>query len=338
MGNMKPFKEGDNPMTPSIAPALVVHADWGSNPKKRWMARAVRQATGHYRAYAPEPVGEAKTLIERLHTAAGPAGLVLLGFDFPIGLPLAYAKQAGIDDFLTVLPQLGQGEWADFYRVAERPEAINLYRPFYPHRPGGTRQQHLLFGLKVASINALRRRCDLPRPNRRAAAPLFWTLGGQQVGKAAILGWQTMLGPTLRSGDIPLAIWPFSGPLFELFRPGQVVVAETYPAECYRHLGVAFPRPKAGRRSGKRVQQDRQANAASLLEWADAARIEVMPELQGAIESGFGPSKDGEDPFDAVVGLFGMLNVVLGRRTPGAPDDEDVRKIEGWILGQEFVN
>jgi hypothetical protein len=35
-----------------------------------------------------------------------------------------------------------------------------------------------------------------------------------------------------------------------------------------------------------------------------------------------------------VVGLFGMLNVVLGRLPCGEPDDPVVRRIEGWILGQ----
>jgi hypothetical protein len=51
------------------------------------------------------------------------------------------------------------------------------------------------------------------------------------------------------------------------------------------------------------------------------------------IEDGFGPG-GGDDRFDAAVGLFGMLNVVLGRRPSGEPDDPVVRRIEGWILGQ----
>lgn len=46
-----------------------------------------------------------------------------------------------------------------------------------------------------------------------------------------------------------------------------------------------------------------------------------------------GAGKDGEDRFDAVVGLLGMLDVVLGNRRPGEPED-DTTRIEGWILGQ----
>jgi len=37
---------------------------------------------------------------------------------------------------------------------------------------------------------------------------------------------------------------------------------------------------------------------------------------------------------DAVVGLFGMLNVVLGHRVPGEPIDAVTGAVEGWILGQ----
>jgi hypothetical protein len=248
-------------------PILIAHADWGSAPKKRWLARATLQRDGRYRAHAPEPVGNARTLLARLQADAGPDGAILLGFDFPIGLPAAYAQRAGVADFLSLLPRLGHDEWADFYRVAERPAEISLHTPFYPQRPGDTRQQHLLDGLGVKTIDVLRRRCDRATSDRRAACPLFWTLGGQQVGKAAIRGWREVLVPALRATEIDLTIWPFSGTLYELIRPGRIVVAETYPAEFYAHLGVAFAPSRPGRRSGKRVQSDRAANAGTLLAW-----------------------------------------------------------------------
>jgi hypothetical protein len=54
----------------------------------------------------------------------------------------------------------------------------------------------------------------------------------------------------------------------------------------------------------------------------------------GAVQRGSGTGASGEDRFDAVVGLLGMLNVVLGRRPSGEPDDPLVRRLEGWILGQ----
>jgi hypothetical protein len=318
----------------NLLPTLVAHADWGSHPQKRWLVRATRQHDGRYLAHPPELVGAAETLVDRLLSAAGPAGIVLLGFDFPIGLPRQFARQAGIDDFSTLLPQLGQGRWRDFYEVAEHPAEISLTRPFYPKRPGGTRQKQLLDQLGFTSMNDLRRRCDFARPGRRAASPLFWTLGGQQVGKAALNGWQSILVPALRSQTIDAVIWPFAGPLFDLFQPGRVVFAETYPAECYDHLGVTFLR-RPGRRSGKRVQGARMENGPALLAWAKDKKMILSTELRTAIETGFGPGPNGEDPFDATVGLFGMLNIISGYRPPGTPDDEHIRKIEGWILGQQ---
>ncbi|MCI0397729.1 MAG: hypothetical protein L0332_03755 [Chloroflexi bacterium] len=314
-------------------PGLVVHADWGTPENKRWMARAVLGASGRYLVYAPEPVGEPITWLARLRAAAGPDGVVLLGLDFPIGLPLAYARLVEVADFLAVLPELGQGRWASFYEVATRPDEISLYRPFYPQRPGGTRQAHLLAGLGLATIDELRRQCERARPGRRAAAPLFWTLGGQQVGKAAIAGWREVLAPALRRPELDLAMWPFAGPLADLLRPGRVVVAECYPAEFYDHLGVLF----SHRSGGKRAPAARAANARPLLNWAEEAGVALHPALVAQLLAGFGPAPAGEDTFDAVIGLLGMLNVLLGRRPPGELPAGPARQVEGWILGQSLA-
>jgi hypothetical protein len=47
----------------------------------------------------------------------------------------------------------------------------------------------------------LRRQCERATPTRRAACPLFWTLGSNQVGKAAISGWQEVIAPAQRHGQ-----------------------------------------------------------------------------------------------------------------------------------------
>jgi hypothetical protein len=258
-----------------------------------------------------------------------------MGFDFPIGLPQRYARACGIEAFLDWLSGVGSGAWADFYRVAERPQEIGLRRPFYPLRPGRARQAHLLQALGVERMDDLRRACELPRPGRRAAAPLFWTLGGQQVGKAAIKGWQEVIALALgqRGTAMQVRVWPFSGELHHLLRPGATVLAETYPTEFYDHLGVRF---RGGGAGGKRSQAARAANAPVLLAWAEAAGVELEAGLRRAIEAGFGPAPEGEDAFDAVVGAMGMVNVVLGRREPGEPQEAHLRRVEGWILGQRL--
>lgn len=163
---------------------------------------------------------------------------------------------------------------------------------------------------------------------------MFWTLGANQVGKGMIAGWRDCLQPALRDPSLDVALWPFHGPLFDLLQSRRIVVAGTYPGECYGHLGVAFPRSSAGGPSGKRVRASRAANAGVLLGWAEAANIELDADLIDAIRDGFGGDAAGEDRFDSVIGLFGMLNVLLGRRPPGDPTDPVARTIEGWILGQ----
>ncbi|MCX7708049.1 MAG: hypothetical protein N2204_08590, partial [Anaerolineae bacterium] len=229
-----------------------------------------------------------------------------------------------------VLPRLGRGEWAEFYSPAERPDQIGLRRPVYPLWPGGARRQHLLDGLGLKDSTALWRRCDVLTFGRGSASPLFWTLGANQSGKAAIVGWRDVLAPALRNAGPPTALWPFAGPLHALLRPGWIVAAETYPAECYHHLGLT----DGGKRWSKRRQADRAALAPRLLAWAAEAGVELAPGLATAIRDGFGAGPGGDDCFDAMVGLFGMLNVILGHRPSGEPEDEVVREIEGWILGQ----
>ncbi len=136
----------------------------------------------------------------------------------------------------------------------------------------------------------------------------------------------SVLAPALRDG-VDLALWPFQGKLDELLEGHRFVVAEIYPAEVYGHLGLNL-------KAGKRKQVVRQLNACPLLAWADVAGVDLDPCLVAEIRGGFGADASGDDRFDAVVGLFGMLGVVLGRRPSGEPDDDVIRRLEGWILGQ----
>jgi CBS domain-containing protein len=311
-----------------IRPEALAHADWSVHHAKRWLARAILQSSGRYRALPPEPVGTLDDLLVRL----GGEGRALLGVDFPIGLPRAYAKCAGIEDFVAFLTLFGDGRWRDFYRVARHASEICVARPFYPHHAGGkgtVARHHLLHGLGMAESGGLRRRCDRATRDRRAASPLFWTLGPNQVGKAAISGWRDLLAPALHAG-LDLAIWPFQGPLEQLLTEHRYVVAETYPAEIYRHLGLPLIRPGGG---SKRRQASRTACAPAMLAFAHG-KLDLDPRLESAIRDGFGSMADGEDPFDATVGLLGLLNVALGGRPTGEPDDPAITRIEGWILGQ----
>jgi hypothetical protein len=159
---------------------------------------------------------------------------------------------------------------------------------------------------------------------------MFWTLGGNQVGKAAISGWRELLAPARRA-RMNVAIWPFDGALAVLLSTHSFVVAETYPGEVYEHLGL---RPALRSRGGKRRQAARAACAGLLLAWAKRSQVSLAPALADDIQAGFGPLPGADDRFDSVVGVFGMLNVLRGARPSGEPEDPVVLRVEGWILGQ----
>lgn len=310
------------------APGIVAHADWSVAPAKRWLCVASRHR-GAYVIAAPEPVGVPAELPERLVTQAADER-VLLGVDFPLGVPLPWARSCRLSSFRELLERAGGGAWRDFYELCEAPEDIRPRRPFYPKRPGGTAQQHLVDGLGLSSTDALRRRCERRTNTRNAASPLFWTLGGQQVGRAAISGWQELLKPAARARTPGLKLWPFDGGLARLLEPGVCVVAETYPAESATQIGLKAPR----RGWSKRRQSDRAMHALAISRWAFRRRVTIGDDLLPLLRDGFPNVRVGEDQFDALLGVCGMLEVIVGGRPEMPPMSNERRVIEGWILGQ----
>jgi len=244
-------------MTLSTLPAVVIHADWSMRPNRRWMTCAYRQPDGSYLTLPPKRVPELHSFLPELQKQIGSETCALIGLDFSIGLPYEYARLLGVKRFYNFLQNINQDTWKDFFNHCAVPEQISLHRPFYPLRPGGAAQAHLLGALGLENMNQLRRVCERPTPFRRAASPTFWTMGAQQNGKATITGWRDLLIPALKDPEINLKIWPFDGHLFSLFQPGQIIAAEAYPAEYYHPLGIHFSAPVHSRKAGKRSQHDR---------------------------------------------------------------------------------
>lgn len=338
-----------------ILPAAIAHADWGTDPRKRQLALArlaadcgadgSAPAGSRYRvtSLASAPAGPLTGRPAATIRPAGPSvpaapgglfhamretaspGQALVGFDFPIGLPLAYAAAADITSFTDFLSRLGKPPWEEFASVARCAAEISLRRPFYPKAPGGTKREHLSLALRLTS-KQLRRCCE-----KTDAEILFWTLGPSQVGKGALLGWQLLAAA--RRAEPGIAIWPFDGVLADLLDgTGRVVVAETYPREFYQHF-----RPREGLpgRWSKRRRDDRLKRIPGLLTWAASLGVSWDPAVLARVEAGFSAGSNGEDEFDAVVGLLGMIGVVTGAFPTGEPRDHPpIAAVEGWILGR----
>jgi hypothetical protein len=309
---------------------IAAHADWSIDPRKRWMTWA-RRSDGQWRAAAPQPVGDVLALLPRLLAAGLP---VALGLDLPLGLPREFAAarpEAGFSTFLR-----GLADTPDFFRVSAGLETVSPARPFYPARgiAGMTRASHAA-ALGLAGPMGLSRWCDRATAERPAGAPLFWTLGANQSGKAAITAWRDWIVPALGAqggatqggATAPIRLWPFEGGLHALLEPGVAVLAEVYPAEALRHCGLKL----AG---SKRAEAPRRALAPALQAVLAARGVLPDPALAAAVEAGFGADAAGEDRFDSVIGLLGLIGVLDGVRPDFVPDDPWVRNWEGWVLGQ----
>lgn len=303
---------------------LAAHADWSSDARKRWLTLARRRAGG-WRVEAPRPVGTVGALLPFLLAEAGDSP-VCLGVDFPLGLPRAYvARHVTEPDFAAFLR--GLAHRPDFFRVAMTLAEVSLGRPFYPMRGvrGMTRAAHAA-ALGLPDAAALCRAADRATAERPAGAPLFWTLGPNQSGKAAIAAWRDLLLPAFAVG-LPVRLWPFDGPLRDLLAPGRIVVAETYPAQALRILGL--------RNGGsKRRQSDRRRLTPALQ--AAMARLHARPSsaLAAMLADGFGADAPGEDRFDSLLGALNVIAVLDGVASDAVPDDPAIRNWEGWVLGQ----
>ena len=302
---------------------IAAHADWSADPRKRWVSLARRRPDGTWRAEAPRPVGDPAALLAALLAEGVP---VALGLDLPLGLPREYAASRPEPGFPAFLR--GLAARPGFFAVNEDLATVCPERPFYPARGvrGMTRAAHAA-ALGLSGPAGLSRWCDRATAERPAGAPVFWTLGANQSGKAAIAAWRDWLAPALAAGAPPVALWPFEGGLHALLAPGRAVLAEVYPAEALRHCGLTL----AG---SKRAEGPRRALAPALLAAMAARKVEPVPALAVAIAAGFGADAAGEDRFDSVIGLLGLIGVLDGARPDFVPEDPWIRRWEGWVLGQ----
>ena len=177
------------------AGVIAAHADWSISPAKRWIAVA-RRVGDAWIAQAPRPVGDTALLLPALLAEGAP---VALGLDLPLGVPrdwVAARPEPGFSAFLA-----GLAQDPGFFEVSPTLDTVSPARPFYPSRgvKGMTRAAHAA-ALGLASAQSLSRLCDRATALRPAGAPVFWTLGANQSGKAAIAAWRDWIVPALAAG------------------------------------------------------------------------------------------------------------------------------------------
>jgi len=260
---------------------------------------------------------------------------LIIGLDLPIGLPGTYANRVGISDFKAFLRARQGPDWKRFSHVSHSLDHVSLAQPFYPYGRvnhaelnGFLPQQAWLrrLGLEKADVY---RQCDIRTPDRTSAASLFWTVGGNQVGKAALSGWEELIRPLITARPDDLGLWPYDGDFQQLCQNKAIVIAETYPGEVYGWFDC---------KPGSKTKRDSRLLVIPALQQAvTGLRLTMTEAAAVAVADGFGHDRMGEDRFDSFIGALGMYAVYTGRRAAPVPADPVYRQVEGWILGQALA-
>lgn len=234
---------------------VVAHCDWGKDPKKRWMAVASRPGGGDFTAAATVMVGSTSTLLDRPRGIAGQRP-VLIGFDFPVGIPRAYADAAGIEFFPDFLRVVAGSAASTFFDPAVEIGDISIDRPFYPRRPKGSKRQHLVDALGLNRWDELFRVCERGTEERSPAitALLVGRCAAGRAGRDA--GWQEVVAPALAREDVRL--WPSTATSTPWPPRQSHPVRAAWERSCDfgrwdGQLHVACRDPPGGRRTGHTV-------------------------------------------------------------------------------------
>ena len=260
----------------------------------------------------------------RWSVSTAPADSVLIGVDAPIGLPVAYARAAGIDRFL---PWLRRADGAGSRAVVPRRGESGGHRcgptllPAAAGRgascpPGG--------GSRPVVVRR-------PPPRLRPLAAVGPTRGVAVLDDGRQPGRQGCGDAVGRSRQ----------------RPGGAGVAlrRRPRGPGSRAAGRSSPRPTRPPSAGTWAWRGARVRASAVRPIASAApRPWPAPPddwawssrrtSRAALHDGFGAASTGEDAYDAFVGLLGVVNVLRGGRSAGPPPGAPhATTVEGWILG-----
>jgi energy-coupling factor transporter ATP-binding protein EcfA2 len=306
-------------------PDIIIAIDWSSQPSARSLTQVkLSLDSGSYEVdETPQVVLSPKTLINHFKAQTAVGAVVLVGFDFPIGLPRAYAVNLQLRNFRAALEEFDKNlAWSQFYVPTDHPTP---HQPFSPSNPTSRlKRAELASAIGLTSDGDLLRLCDRRTATRYQAESVFYLRFAKQVGRSAIEGWQEIISPMRRE----VRIWPFDAPLAKLLLEPGLVITEIYPAEATTQLGLPLG-PGTGK--SKRRREDRARCREILQAAAESSNIVLSQTVRQTIDGGF----ESEHHFDSFVALLSMVQVVQGKLPCDLPDDESVQSIEGWILGQD---
>jgi hypothetical protein len=334
----------------SRGPSMIIHCDWSVDPNKQCLVVAQRSATGFYEVRGPQSVGGMTSkkgnkqshsplldlIAESSSTAAGNAGGLWLGFDFPIGVPSGWAEKAGFRNFRDVLKRLSNDS-AKMFEPCTTFNDASADRPFVENLRGEGIQAkwacRIGFPMQDRKLVGLKRVCEV-----EGGQSLFWLVGANQVGKAALNGWRNILLPLLGIGNEngpgnlpePSAIKLYPHDLAPNFAfqsdANSVVIFETYPAIAWKMLCKRETYRKTS-------TSDRKSIGSRIIEWADQLNASLVDGLRAEIESGF-DCKNGDDRMDALIGALHMIEVAQSGQLSTPTTGVNLR-LEGWILGRD---
>jgi hypothetical protein len=70
-----------------------------------------------------------------------------------------------------------------------------------------------------------------------------------------------------------------------------------------------------------------------LISWLEGHHPDLDDSLIASLSDGFGDYNNCEERFDALIGLYGMINVVQRNHPTGEPVPHINANIEGWTFG-----
>jgi len=305
-------------------PDIVAAVDWSTDAPGRQLVVARRNASAYCIERSPCAVPDPRCVFKQIReVAAESQGTAFVGFDFPIGLPRAWAKTAGVQTFRGGLDKFGGAGWEKFFEVTNTP---SLKQPFGPASFTADRLSRIMLAQALGFRHELDlfRRCDHKTDRRQRAEAMFYTTFARQVGRSVCQAWPELIQP-LRD---QIRMWPFDGSLGDLLETRGEVIAEIYPAEAVAQLGLQIG---PGTKRSKTRKTDRQQVAAPLRAHLEAYGVLLSDEIAAALAEGF----ECDDAFDAFVGLIAMIRVLRGHEPPDPPHDDAVLAVEGWMLGRD---